>query len=89
MMIYDITVSEAKRDFERGFLKGFSVFRLFDQGSDGWHQPVWFVEFDSTAGKQRLVDTRTRKVRHFKSFDGLISTMESIGFKVSSVSYVG
>ena len=84
----DVTLAEAKRDFERGFIKGFRAYReSFIQDTDGWHGSGWKVEFTGIlgAGTSWLVDTRTKKVRIFKSLDGLASTLESVGFRVDTI----
>lgn len=73
------TMSVAKHEFEIGYLKSFSIDR--HPLSDGW-----WVMLGSSGARGFLCDARTKEPRLFKSLDGAVSAVESIGFKVSTLS---
>lgn len=69
------TLATAKRDFEVGFLKYWRAEK--SPLGDGWNL---FLGAGALSGY--LCDARNKQPRIFKSADGLLSTVESIGFKV-------
>lgn len=73
-----VTLAEAKRDFEIGSLIGYSFDRLPLDGE-------WTVTLRLQGFLVTLVDARDKKVRYFKSLDSAVSTVESIGFKINSL----
>lgn len=73
------TVADAKRDFQRGYLSRYIAAYLDSDDS-------WTVSLLSNSGSSgALVDARTKKPRHFKSFDSMIRTLREIGFNVQVV----
>jgi hypothetical protein len=75
------TLSEAKSDFDRGFLVGCSI-----EFHDFMGRCFYTVSFDSGVeleGSGVLVDARDGKVREFKSMDSAHSSIRAVGFKTS------
>jgi hypothetical protein len=78
----DYTMAQAKRDFERGFLKGFEILyldgRLFTNTPTGYS-----ITIESKLGMDgigRLVDAKTKQERVFKTLDAAVSALRQIGF---------
>lgn len=73
-----LTLSQAKQDFQRGFLKGYRIERML-------MSPGWTIILRSLGDDCALADAREREVRVFKSLDSAVSALESIGFKVDQL----
>ena len=72
------TLAQAKRDYALGYLSGWVIRRQGDEG--------WTVELHSTSGLTGpLVDARSREPRVFRSFNAVLSSLESIGFEVTEL----
>lgn len=72
-------MAEAKADFERGLLKGCSIY-FHDVMERCWYT----VNLDaalSLEGSGDLVDARTHKVREFKTMDAAHSAIRQVGFE--------
>lgn len=76
----DYTLALAKRDFENGFLLRFTIERGLYQ-NDG----EWCIRLGHQFRTGFLVDQRTKKIRYFKSLDGVVATLEKIGFRVDGL----
>lgn len=78
----DYTMAQAKRDFERGFLKGFEILylenRLFTNTPTGYS--IFIVSTLGMDGVGRLVDAKTKQERIFKTADAALSALRQIGF---------
>lgn len=70
-------VAQAKRDFERGMLRGFSIkdHVMFD----------YVIVLHSATGDDVLTKARTADARNFKTFDAAVRVLRQIGFKVLSL----
>ena len=76
----DYTMAQAKRDFERGFLKGVEVRHWEIAGG------VWTVMLESMGGSIGfLVDARTKRTREFKTVDAAVRAIQSMGFKIKTL----
>lgn len=75
------TMAEAKADFERGLLKGCSIYFHDVMGLERYT-----VSLDAALaleGSGDLVDARTHKVREFKTMDAAHSAIRQIGFETA------
>lgn len=81
-MFVSLTMAEAKRYFEMGMLKGYTLQEMLGLGVE--------VQFEVETREQRLhgvlADARTKKARAFKSWDGAVSALRQVGFQVQLVS---
>lgn len=77
----DFTMAQAKRDFEHGYIKDWSIERFPIAG------PGWFVMFRSMSGNILgwLIDAREKQPRQFKTLDAAVSSIEEVGFKVEKL----
>lgn len=75
-----MTVAHAKRNFEFGVLKGFSI----DVTIGGW-----LVVLDQAGYSIRLplLDARNHQPRVFKTLDAAVSAAASVGFNVDSLRF--
>lgn len=73
------TQVQARRDFEIGYLTTWRIERA-PIGSDGW-----IVVLGAGMSAGTLCETRSKETRVFKSLDGVISTLTSIGFEVNAL----
>ena len=74
-------MAQAKSDFERGLLKGASIYFY-----DLMDKPFYAVSFESALnmdGSGALVDTSTGKVREFKTMDAAHSAIRNVGFRTA------
>ncbi len=71
-----ITLKQAKRDFELGYLNKYRIER--SSLNDGW---VLILGERKAAGA--LVDVRNKESKVYKSLDSVISALEDIGFVVN------
>ena len=71
-----ITLKQAKRDFELGYLNKYRIER--SPLNDGW---VLILGERKAAGA--LVDARNKEPKVYKSLDSVISALEDIGFAVN------
>jgi hypothetical protein len=72
------TVSQARRDFEIGYLTDFQIIRSPMNGG-------WNVMLRGGTNHGFLVDARARNARLFKTVDAAISEIERIGFVVEGL----
>jgi hypothetical protein len=72
------TMAQAKSDFDRGLLKGVSIY-VHDMIGDS-HYAVSFESALSLDGSGALVDARTGHVREFKTMDAAHSAIRQVGF---------
>lgn len=76
----EITMAQAKRDFENGLIIGAEIVQ------PGMSAGVWCVAVRMAKGCVHsglvwLVDARTHEVREFRTLDAAFSALEQIGFK--------
>jgi len=74
------TLSEMKRDFDRGLYKNFSIDRIMGELT---------ITCEGTFGHETLVDQRTKQPRTFKSYDTAIRAAEQIGFQFTQITSGG
>ena len=72
------TMAQAKRDYEIGYLTEWRITR-------STVEPVWMLILGSGNSVGPLVDARTKHSRVFKTLDGLVSTLEQIGFEINEL----
>jgi hypothetical protein len=70
-----MTVAHAKRNFEFGFLTGFSI----DSTVGGW---LLLLKQKGYSIDLPLLDARQNEPRIFKTLDAAVSAAESVGFDV-------
>ena len=70
-----MTVAHAKRNFEFGFLTGFSI----DASAGGW---ILLLRQKGYSIDLPLLDARHNEPRLFKTLDAAVSAAESVGFEV-------
>lgn len=73
------TMAQAKRDFEIGYLSGFTFWRSVAEG-----QP-WTVGLRGGTASGHLVDARTKTTREFKTLDAAVRAVEEIGFECKAL----
>lgn len=74
-----MTVSHAKKNFDFGFLTGFSI----DSTVGGW---ILLLRQKGYSIDLALLDARNHEPRVFKTLDAAVSAAESIGFEVLRLS---
>lgn len=72
------TLSQARRDFEIGYLTKWRIEKA--AMSDGW-----MVLLGEGMSAGYLSDARNKQARVFKSLDGVINAIESVGFEVNAL----
>lgn len=75
------TMADAKKDFERGLLWGFTILPAH-------MEPGWTVRLDCTLSSNPvdfLVDAHKKQVRIFKTLDAAVSALHQIGFEVKQL----
>lgn len=74
-MYYDLTMAQAKKDFERGLLLSARLEFLDIAG-------VWVVVFVGVGHEGYLIDARFKIQRMFRTLDSAVSALRSVGFQV-------
>ena len=72
------TLANAKRDFTIGHLTKFRIER--SPMTNGW-----MLYLGEGNGAGWLIEARTKEPRIFKTLDSVITTLETIGFKVEAL----
>lgn len=72
------TLANAKRDFTIGYLTKFRIER--SPMNNGW-----MLYLGEGNGAGWLIEARTKEPRIFKTLDSVITTLDSIGFKVETL----
>lgn len=81
----DMTIRDAKRDFERGLVKGFEVERC--PMGEGWRVVIRST-FGSSEKRGFLMGWSGVEPREFKSSDAAIRAIEGLGGSVTRLSTV-
>lgn len=76
----DLTTADAKRDFQRGLLRGVEIER--SPMNDTWELKILD---QSTGDWGYLLAAHPREVRRFRTLDAVISAAEQIGFRIRSL----
>lgn len=75
-MFNTMTMAEAKKSFQMGILKGFTVERVA-----GLNTVSFDVNVNGERSRAVLVDARSgSSARHFKTLDAAVNAVEQIGF---------
>lgn len=72
------TLSQARRDFEIGYLTKWRIEKA--SMAEGW-----MIMLGEGMSAGYLSDARDKKPRVFKSLDGVINAIESVGFEVNAL----
>lgn len=81
----DFTMAQAKRDYQRGFLKGWEI---VEYGAVLGVKGAWFIKVESTLGMDGigfLVDAHGHEPRQFKTLDGALAALRQIGFQAKRI----
>lgn len=78
----NLTMAEAKKDFERGYLTGFVLSSAPSlEGVDGW----WMFLNTDRNTQPVLVDAKSKQARVFRTVDAAISAARQIGFRADTL----
>lgn len=72
------TQSQARRDLKLGYLTRWRIDRASTDG-------CWVVMLGEGHSAGWLCETRNKALREFKSLDGAVSALQSIGFEINSL----
>ncbi len=81
----DFTMAQAKRDQQRGFLRGWEIVEF---GAVMGVKGAWFIKIESKIGMDGigfLIDAHSHEPRQFKTTDAAISALRQIGFKAKRI----
>lgn len=77
------TTSEARRDFQHGLIRGFTIERVPMETRAIMVTLLYTGR--ATKDREPLGDTRSKKARMFKTYDAAVSALEQIGFNVAVI----
>lgn len=80
-MVVNLTMAQAKRDFENGLFRAF----IIDRSMSGW---CVILQGTGKIGEGWLIDARRKEVRVFKTLDAAVAALGEIGFEVGRLGFV-
>ncbi len=80
-MAVDWTMAQAKRDFENGLFRAFTI----DRSMAGW---CVALQGSGKIGEGWLLDARRKEPRVFKTLDAAVAALSEIGFEVGRLGFV-